>query len=480
MSMISLKKSNTRKLALGTLGATAVLGLGANFASTPRTIASDHIDSPAVAQDRGSDLADTWAFLDPNDNSRVVLMMSTQGFIVPGEHFGQVIFDQNIRYRFEIENTGDARPDAFVDVLYSPGVGRLTTQTANISLSTAGQEPVVAPPTPPSPPAPPAPPVVTPLPGRGRGKAPARPRGRGRFGFFGASSLNTSAFNNSGPAQKLFSFNAPTTVSTQEYTAPPPTVTNDAATGVSFFAGVAEDPFFLDDTGANRFIASSLMNPGNPNKSLLGERGGRDTYAGFNTLITAVSVPVSWLRGAGNVIGINAVTQRQQQQTVQNGAVVGSGPYLNIDRDGNPLVNNGLIPAARKNEYNGASTEDDANGRFKADVIQSLRNLGTDDAHINAILNVAVNNGDILRLNLAVPNSGPQGGNNPSGGFGNMGGRRLTDDVVDGTFTMINNGVPLSDFVNGNEVPFRDGFPFVADPVQPFPPGSGPDDRTRQ
>ena len=84
--------------------------------TTQRTSASDHIDSPIITQDRGSDLTDTFAFLDPNDNSKVVLIMSTQGFIVSGEHFGMVIFDHNIRYRFEIENTGDAKPDEFIDV----------------------------------------------------------------------------------------------------------------------------------------------------------------------------------------------------------------------------------------------------------------------------------------------------------------------------------------------------------------------------
>lgn len=79
-----------------------------------------------------------------------------------------------------------------------------------------------------------------------------------------------------------------------------------------------------------------------------------------------------------------------------------------------------------------------------------------------------------------MPNFGPQGGNNPNGGFGNMGGRRLADDVVDATFTLINNGAPLTDFVDANEVPFRNVFPFVADPTQPFPPGQSPDDHTRQ
>ncbi len=398
------------------IAASALIGTITLALPFTRTNASDHIDSPSIAQDRGSDLDDNWAFLDPNDNSMVVLVMSTQGFIVSGEHFGMPIFDHNIRYRFEIENTGDARPDRFVDVTYSRGLGRQMPQTATIRL----------------------------------------PNGQ--------------------------SFTAPTTISTQEYRPPAPVVTTNRETGASFFGGNADDPFFLDDTGANRMVASSIMNPGRPNKSLLSERGGRDTYAGFNTLITAVRVPVAMLRGkAGNVIGINAVTQRRQTQQIKaNGVVEGSGNWVTVDRDGGPLVNNGLIPAPRKDEYNAASTEDDAKGRFQADIVKSLKNLGTDDTHIAMLAKAAVKNGDILRLDLTVPNKGTGGGNNADGGFGKMGGRRLQDDVVDITFTIINNGVPLGDKVDRNEVAFRDQFPFVANPTQPFPPGSGADDRTRQ
>lgn len=405
--------SRNKKIAVMTaLAGTAALAL--HFMPSSRTNASDHIDSPTVAQDRGSDLADTWAFLDPNDNSKVVLVMSTQDFIVSGEHFGMAIFDHNIRYRFEIENTGDARPDRFIDVTYSRGLGRQMPQTATIKL----------------------------------------PNDR--------------------------TVTAPTTIATQEYRPPAQVVTTDRATGLTFFGGVADDPFFLDDTGANRFVASSITNPGKPNKSLLGQRG-RDTYAGFNTLITAISVPANMLRGNSKVIGINSVTQRQRnQQVLENGQVRGSGDWVTVDRDGGPLVNNGLIPPPRKDEYNGASTMDDARGKFEADIVKSLKNLGTDNTHINMILDMAVRKGDILRLDLTVPNTGPGGGNNPAGGFGKMGGRRLSDDVVDAVFTVINNGKPLGDRVDRNEVAFHNTFPFVSVSIQPFPPGSGADDRTRQ
>ncbi len=63
-----------------------------------------------------------------------------------------------------------------------------------------------------------------------------------------------------------------------------------------------------------------------------------------------------------------------------------------------------------------------------------------------------------------------------------MGGRRLTDDVVDGTFTIINDGKPLGDMVDANDVKFSNTFPFVAKPHQPTPPtkNADADDGTRQ
>ena len=395
----------------------SILVVGMMLAQLPttQTNASDHIDSPIITHDRSADIDDHWSFLDPNDNSKVVLMMSTQGFIVSGEHFGEAIFDHNIRYRFEIENTGDAKPDAFVDVYYSPGLGRVTAQTATIEL----------------------------------------------------------------PGGKKFT--APTTVANQEYTAPEFVVTNDDKTGASFYAGVADDPFFLDDTGANRLVASAIMNPGNPDLKRLSERGGRDTYAGLNVLITAVEVPVSMLKGRGNVIGINAVTQRRERQKIKdNNVIEGDGDWVTIDRDGGPLVNNGLIPPPRKDEYNAASTEDDAKGRFKDDIVKSLKLFNTDAAHMAILAKAAVENGDILRIDVTVPNKGAGGGDNKDGGFTKMGGRRLKDDVVDMVFTTINNGKTLGDKVDANDKPFGNQFPFVAKPNQPTSPGSSKDDGTRQ
>ncbi len=446
-------RSRSKKIALAALALTVALALQL---TPPTSInASDHIDGPQLANDHASDINDMYFFLDPNDNSKVVLIMTINPFLISSEIIGQAIFDHNLLYRFEIENTGDAAPDRFIDVRFDRYVGREVEpgQMATILLPTGRSFH-----------------AVVPIPSQGDDVGDIEP--------------------------------------------PPLTVTTDAESGVSFYSGDPDDPFFLDNTAANRFVLSSVRNPGNPNREIFRNRAGfnaadgsspdadhqiqgqlpaqarnqgldqgpgRDTYAGFNTLCIALSVPASMLRGTGNELGLNGVTQRQRFQTVQtNGQVVGSGPWVTADREGVPLVNNGLIPPARKDEYNGAPTVDDANGRFREDIIQSLRNFGTNDEFIARILNMIQVRGDILRLNLTVPNTGPGGGNNASGGPANMGGRRLQDDVADATFTLINNGQPLGDFVDRNEFVFGDVFPFVAPQVMPNPNGvNNPDVRIR-
>src|SRR5258707_1600755 len=97
---------------------TLALSAAALYLSPAIARAADHGDAPNVAGDQAWDLADVYFFLDPNNNHKVVLIGTLRGFMVPGEAVNFAIFDPNVRYRFEIENTGDARPDAFVDITF--------------------------------------------------------------------------------------------------------------------------------------------------------------------------------------------------------------------------------------------------------------------------------------------------------------------------------------------------------------------------
>ena len=494
------KKS--KKLASIALFLITAMVIQLNFARQAQ--ASDHIDGPQLAHDHASDINDMYLFLDPNDNSKVVMIMTINPFLISSEIIGMAIFDHNLRYRFEIENSGDARPDRFIDVQFTRGVGRETApQTALITLPDGRRFEA----------------------GINAKASPAEPKAetdgdKSPFAPFAGFDLSRLVDGEN----FIGMTNIPTQgADTNDIEPPALPVTTDPATGVSFFAGVTDDPFFLDNTAANRYVLSSARNPGNPNRAVFSNRAGigapdgsnpnadaqiagqlpgqartrglnqgagRDTYAGFSTLTIALSVPSQMLRGIprtfrnsfGNEIGLNGATQRQRNQIVgDNGQVTGAGPWVTVDREGNPLVVNGLIPPARKDEYNGAPTADDANGRFRTDLIISLRNFGTSDANISRLLNMIQVRGDILRLNLRVPNNGPGGGNNTNGGPANMGGRRLQDDVSDATFTLINNGQPLGDFVDRNDFEFGNTFPFVTPQVMPNPNGiNSADLSTRQ
>lgn len=376
--------------------------------------AADHAEAPQVAADQAADIADVYAFLDPNDNTQVILAFDVHGFIVPGENGNFGGFDPNVLYRFNIENTGDVAPDLFFKVKFSAQTSRSAAQTATVTIRNGPND--------------------------------------------GAR------------------FTADTTVSSATADiAPTPVVTTDSTTGISFFAGITDDPFFFDIPGFNRFAASVLG--GTPDFSLLSR--GRNTFAGYNVQMIALSVPLNLLVGsAGNTIGVSASTRRHANiQNSNQSDPLTSGNRVQIDRMGVPGVNTVFIPFSRKNEYNRATPVDDAAGMFASDIIATLTALGTDNANIGILADVAVTTGDQLRLDTSAPNTGPQGGTNTGAGFPN--GRRPTDDVIDTIVSFVTNGgVVTGDNVDANDVAFRDSFPFFAPSQQPFPSATG-DDNTR-
>ena len=125
-------RSKKKKLVLTAL--TLFIGFALIKTPLPPADAADHAEATLVAGDPGADLADVFAFLDPNDNSKVVLALDVEGFVVPSELLNLSFFAPDVTYRFEIENTGDAVPDTHLDVTFSPQTSRSQPQTATIKL----------------------------------------------------------------------------------------------------------------------------------------------------------------------------------------------------------------------------------------------------------------------------------------------------------------------------------------------------------
>jgi hypothetical protein len=275
-----------------------------------------------------------------------------------------------------------------------------------------------------------------------------------------------------------------TTPSSTAATAPPQVTVPLGNTGINFFAGMVDDPFFFDIPAFGAFITSVRNNA--PNPAVFAR--GRDSFAGYNVMGIAFSIPVALLQGSKTVVGAAFYAQKQvgQAPNKKTGEIKGKGAFKTLDRMANPAVNVALVPFRRKNEYNQGTPKDDANGKFAGDIIATLQALGTQQAGIDTLAGVAVLKGDYLRLETnkaAAPNTGMNGGDGPNG-FPN--GRRLKDDVVDIELTIIANGATLGDNVNASDPLPQSTFPFLSPPNQPRPrggtlpdPDTNVDDKTR-
>src|SRR5438132_6883701 len=123
--------SDGRKLGVAII--MAALSCMQHVTAPPSAHAADHGDGALISMDRAADLGDVFLFLGPSDNSKLVIAMTVQGFIVPGEAVNFSVFDRSVRFRFELETTGDAKPDKFIDVMFSEKT-KAEQQTATITL----------------------------------------------------------------------------------------------------------------------------------------------------------------------------------------------------------------------------------------------------------------------------------------------------------------------------------------------------------
>ena len=267
-------------------------------------------------------------------------------------------------------------------------------------------------------------------------------------------------------------------LSTPDYPALASAAVHGLAGGRKVFAGQRAEGFYVDlgsifDLGDLRPFASAHNHFGLSGFPTNGP--GVNATKNLNVHSIAIQVPVTdltaggWKPGAVTspqaVIGVWTTASRQRARVydVDNSLYVNSGPYQQVSRLGNPLVNEVLIPMGKKDYWNTQVPADDK--QFASYVahpglaellptlypgvfpnLAALNAKGTARADLEAILLTGIPSGivpgfqnftgatqaDMLRLNVAVtPASKPSiygilGGD--LAGFPN--GRRVFDDVT--------------------------------------------------
>jgi hypothetical protein len=405
--------------------------------------ASSHREAPLISNDPQADTTDLYAFVSPDAPDTVTLISSWVPFEDPqgGPNFYK--FGDNVLYEFKIDNTGDGvedisyqfrftsqvkNPNTF---LYATGpikgiddATRNFTQSYTVTRVEGGQTRLTAGP------------MLTMYDNVGPASAPN----------YGGNGSGIYAFDQQG-GQGLV------------------------------FAGQTDDAFFAD------LRVFDLLYGGNLSEA------GVDSLAGFNVHSIALRVPKSSLRGSSPVIGVWATASRPTTTTRAAGSESSTGAFVQVSRLGMPLVNEVVVPVGQKDKWNGSQPSADA--QFLSYVtdpevpklLQAVYGIPAPATPRNDLVSVfltgvsglnqppGVRASEMLRLNTDIaPTANPARLGVLAGdtaGFPN--GRRLTDDVLDITLQAAVgalNGVKttLGDGVNGNDVPFRKTFPYIAQP----------------
>lgn len=464
----------------------------------PGAFGASHREAPITALDRAADITDYFAFVSYDDPSKVTFILNVDPLLDPANGPNYFPFDPDILYAIRIDNNYDAVEDItfefrFQTEIRAPGVFTgFVGAGAGISAppnAPGGAKGLVIPP------------AITALDGTGSEGLSLRQtytvsmvEGTGE----GATRTNL------GEGKMLFA--VPSNVGPRTMPDYPSLAKKgifSLGNGVRVFAGTADDPFYID-LGAV-FDSLNLRNqafftgvPGalSQIQDLTDwSNFAPDTVAGYNVNTIAIEVPISMIASNSSAtIGSWGTTSRPQM-TIRRSPdpATSEGDFRQVQRMGNPLINEVIIGTGNKDAWSISEPKDDAEyAPFALDPLLARV--------LNAVYGFAVPNpprtdllplvtyappiaaagtpagpvADLLRLNLGVPPT-PAASRKRLGllagdaaGFPN--GRRVSDDVTDISLRAVAGilaggsfgKVRLGDGVNMNDVPYQETFPYVA------------------
>ena len=425
---------------MSTLSRTLIVSTAslAALAALPReAAASSHREAPAIAEDQFADNTDVYTFISPSNPDNLVMVANYVPLLLPmsGPNFYR--FSDNVRYEIIIDTDGDAAYDTLYHwafrtettngdtFLYNTGpITSITDGTLNVKqyydLYKATRDPET-----------------------------------------GEKLVETVATNVPvAPwhvGDRTFADNSYEEVARQAITP-----TSD---GGMVFAGPRDEPFFVD-----LHVFDLLGVAGSP------------TTDGVNVMSLVLEVPITAITGkerpaAGSggkdsMVGVWARAKRPIV-TVRTpyGYDANYGGFQQVSRLGWPLVNEVVIPLQDKDLFNRSVPSDDV-ANFGAYILDpelpGLLNLVLDAGCAPTpgegrtdIVNLLGPNGttpaDMLRINIS------EGQTFAESHFPN--GRALADDVTDTLLTVVcNNGNPLGDGVDANDLAFLEAMPYLASP----------------
>jgi uncharacterized protein DUF4331 len=488
----------TRSRAVGIAGALLIAAT-----SVGGVLASSHREAPAIAGDPGADNTDLYAFVSPDDPNSLTIIANYIPLEEPAGGPNFFPFDPDVRYEIKIDNDGDGKSD--VTYTFDFSTKRTAKNFAGIPTFLYNDGPVTS--------------------------------------LDDANLLARQTYDVWRNGDRIAS-NVPVPPvnigprSTPDYESLAASAVKTLDGGTKVFAGQRDDAFFVD-LGSIFDLAG--LRPFNTLHAIpLPTAPGIDDVDGYNTNSIAIQVPLQKLtddhrlptdaNDPDAVLGVWATASRQKFRMLNaDGTMSAFGPWQQVSRLGNPLINEVIIPTTKKDYWNSQKPSKDSQFAkyYLAPEVTAVANALYDAldtpatsnrADLVAILLTGLNipdsatvpgglqftrtgatQADMLRVNTGIkPNAagacvfGVDGGGTPSRlgalegdlcGFPN--GRRLLDDVTDielralveGYGPTLNAvlGVPnrspnnmLGDGVDANDLPFLPAFPYIGTPHQGY------------
>jgi hypothetical protein len=484
----------SRRAALPSLVAlAAVLAIASLFAA-------NHREAPITAFDHKADITDVYAFrsYDGGGVPRVTMILCVDPLLEPANGPNWFPFDPEILYEINVDNNNDAVADVVFQFQFTteqrlPNLFQVYAGAGTGVSAPANSPPPVVPGTPI------IPPRITSFSSPGLGQ-------RQTYTVNVVKNGISTSISGAGPFHAVPANVGPRTMDyTALYNAG---IYSTIIPNVRVFAGTTDDAFWIDLGGAFDTLNTHITPVLSPVQDAALINFAADTVSGYAVNSIAIEVPVTMLTRTGAVeqasstaatIGVWATTSRPRT-TVRRPPLpqVSSGAFRQVQRMGNPLINELLIGTGHKDRFSMDVPANDAqfapffldptlariiNAAFAGAVPipppprLDLLPLVTYAPPIAAPGTPAGPIADLLRLNTGTGPTAPASasrlgllGGDPAG-FPN--GRRVFDDVTDislravaGVLNPAFNTFPnnrLGDGVNVNDAPYRTTFPYLAE-----------------
>ena len=320
--------------------------------------ASSHREAPITALDRSADVTDWYAFVSYDHPDRVTMILNVDGFLEPSNGPNYFPFDPNVKYVMNIDNNQDGKTDISFEFRFKTEIRQPGVFTGFVG-GIGGI------------------PQITALDGAGS-------EGLSLRQTYTVTMIKNGVATDIADDRTLFAVPS---------NAGPLTMPHygelfdqgiyELGNGVRVFAGTVNDPFYIDlgaafDSLNFRMGVGGILSPSVDADDT--HNYAPNAVAGFNVNSIVLEVPITMLtvdgkfHGPGDkqaVIGTYGETDRQRITVRRTtGGVQGNGTWQQVNREGNPLMNELLVGTGSKDLFSVSDPVND--GQFASFFLDPL------------------------------------------------------------------------------------------------------------